>query len=244
MQPAAVSSEPPVDDPGRSVRAKVAAFLTKRNDAYMVSYLGLRQLIGWLGAALPFVVVIGGAVFSGAAVKESVSAYYHSCMRDFFVGLLAVVGLFMITYKGFDRADNLASSLAGIAALGVALFPNDPGDSIARLGIFQLSPTVSDRIHTACAAVHFVTLACISLFLFTKTDKSKTMTPKKVKRNKLYRTCGIVMFAALGLIVACTFGMSDTQRAVWRPTLFGETVALLAFGVSWIVKGEWILKDG
>ena len=69
------------------------------------------------------------------------------------------------------------------------------------------------------------------------------MTPEKVKRNRIYRACGILMVLALGYIGAANHWMSDTQRAVWRPTLVGETVALIAFGVSWITKGELILKD-
>jgi hypothetical protein len=226
------------------LRERVGEFLTRKNDTYLISYLDLRQLIGWLGVALPFVVVGGAALFSGSAVKESVSAYYHSSMRDFFVGLSFLIGLFLITYKGFDRADDLASDLAGVAALCVAVFPNDPRDpSIAKLGIFQLAPKVSDRIHVCSAAVHFVTLACISLFLFTKTDETKPMTPQKQQRNVVYKWCGVIMFLALGCILAANSWMSDAQKAVWRPTLLGETVALVAFGVSWIVKGEWILKD-
>src|SRR5262249_10297915 len=130
------------------------------------------------------------------------------------------------------------------AALGVAVFPNDPGDpTITTLGIFQLSTKVSNRIHVVSAGAHFVTLACMSRWLFTRTDKSKPMTDQKKERNKWYRRCAYIMFLALAYIVVAWWRMSDQQTAVWRPTLVGETVALVAFGVSWIIKGEWILKD-
>jgi hypothetical protein len=236
----AVRGEPAAPaDQAVTLKHKARRYLEKESDGLSVSYFTLRKWIGWLGILLPFVVVLGAFVFSGAAMKTSVSAYYHSCMRDFFVGLLAVVGLFLVTYRGHQGYDNVASTIAGVSALGVALFPNDPGDGsvTGKLGMFQLLPAPSDVIHTVCAAVMFVTLALISLFLFTKSDR-------KVVQNRVYRICGVVMLVALVGIAICAMALDETQKEIFRPTLFGEAVALLAFGISWLTKGEALWKPG
>ena len=39
---------------------------------------------------------------------ESISSYYHSVMRDIFVGSLCAVGTFLISYRGYDKRDNRA----------------------------------------------------------------------------------------------------------------------------------------
>ena len=50
-------------------------------------------------------------------------------MRDWFVGLLFVEGIFLYLYKGFGRAGNLALNIAGVLAIGVALIPEAAGHS-------------------------------------------------------------------------------------------------------------------
>jgi Mn2+/Fe2+ NRAMP family transporter len=88
-----------------------------------------------------------------------------------------------------------------------------------------------------------VTLAGISAFLFTRTDAPDAMTPQKKSRNVVYRTCAVVMALALLGIAASSLLMTEAKQDLYRTTLLGETIALLAFGVSWLVKGETILRD-
>ena len=52
------------------------------------SYLEFRRAIGILGMALPFILLIGGFIFGNNSLQYSLSHYYHTNMRDFFVGLL------------------------------------------------------------------------------------------------------------------------------------------------------------
>jgi hypothetical protein len=65
------------------------------------------------------------------------------------------------------------------------------------------------------------------------------MTKQKIERNRVYRVCGIVIAAA---ILGVPF---DDYPAITflKPTLVLETIALTAFGISWLTKGELILKD-
>src|SRR5262245_37520720 len=77
--------------------------LTDRRDPAVLfarSYLWIRAILGFLGIALPLIFIIGEAYFlrAGVHVRGSISAYYHTPMRDFFVGGLCVIGFLLATY--------------------------------------------------------------------------------------------------------------------------------------------------
>ena len=60
------------------------------------SYIALRQAVGWIGALLPFVMMFGVVlIFDGQFTERSISYYYHTGMRDVFVGALCAIGLFL-----------------------------------------------------------------------------------------------------------------------------------------------------
>lgn len=203
------------------------------------SYLTLRKVIGLLGTALPFVLYFGALLIFGTPIRSSMSSYYYTGMRDVFVGVLFAIGFFLFSYQGYERADDLAGNLACVCAVGVALFPTTP-DSI----VTQASRIIG-YVHFFFATAFFVTLIYFSLVLFTKTDPRKNPTRRKLQRNKVYRACGIVMAICIGLAalhaLLLTLGVTVLN---WFSLLFWlEAIAIVAFGVSWLVKGEAILKD-
>jgi hypothetical protein len=195
-----------------------------------VSYLTLRKFVGVLGMLLPVVLALGG-IISGetSGVKSSISVYYDSPMRDVFVGVLFTVGWFFFSYRGYDRADNFATHLAGVCALAVALFPS-------------VSPVVGVRVvHYVAAGLLFVVLACISLFLFTQSEPAPTS--RKRLRNKAYTACGVIMLLCVVVIVLYKFLLADRPIAAYQPAFWLESVALWAFGISWLIKGETLWQD-
>ena len=208
----------------------------------VISYRALRRAIGVLGILLPFLVTVIARVFGNTGCQPSISAYFHTTAREVFVGVLAVVGAFLISYKGFDSTDSRASNLAGGEAICVAAFPCQSLLAGPKLGIFQLPQAWSNRVHVLAAAVLFVTLAGISAFLFTRSAPN-AMTRQKKSRNAVYRACAVVMALALLEIAATSLLMNEAKQDLYRTTLLGEAIALLAFGVSWLVKGETILRD-
>lgn len=115
--------------------------LKNKNMSLIVSYLTLRKLIGILGILLPFACLLGGSLLQNAPVLDSISAYYHSNMRDVLTGLLVGVSLFLITYKGYESRDTLVAILSGIAGLGIAIFPCESRiEPSSAVGLFQLTP--------------------------------------------------------------------------------------------------------
>lgn len=211
---------------------------SKKENALVISYLNLRKAIGFLGIAFPLVLYLGGLIFFETGLQTSVSYYYYTGMRDVFVGSLFVVGFFLLSYKGYTRADNIAGTLACIFAVGTTLFPtrsHDPLVSNATIG----------TIHDIFAGLLFLTLTYFALCLFTKTDPSRSPGKKKLLRNKIYKLCGYTMLVSILLIAVHQF-LPDAVREslkAYTPVFWLETSAVLAFGISWIVKGKAILND-
>ncbi len=96
------------------------------------------------------------------------------------------------------------------------------------------------NIHFISALVFFLTLAYISLFLFTKSSHppSDRPVPKK-NRNRIYRICGYVMLGCIALIALYFFWLEEWYPGLsaYDPVFWLESVALWAFGFSWLTKG-------
>jgi hypothetical protein len=203
----------------------------------VISYLGLRRAVGILGTALPFVLVVGKWLLGGWGIQPSISAYYFTGMRDVFVGTLCAIGVFLLSYRGYERADDVTGNLACVFAVGVALFPTAPA---AAASPFQ---TLVGYLHLAFASAFFLTLAYFSLALFRKTNPAKQMTEQKKQRNVVYTVCGYVILACIGLIVFDAVFLGHSSLQALDPVFWLESASVLAFGISWLTKGEAILAD-
>lgn len=212
---------------------------TGPHDSLLISYLFLRKLIGLLGVALPFVLAIGAGLLSGLDVQDSVSAYYYTVMRDVFVGILFAIAVFMFAYQGYDRKDNIVGNAVCFGAIGVALFPVAPA-----AGGTSAQETLG-MLHYLSATLFFLMLACFSLVLFRKTNPAVPPTPEKLRRNRVYFVCGVAILAAIGMIALLKVfpGLQNAVFLTDAPVFWLEALAVVAFGFSWLVKGEAILAD-
>jgi len=195
------------------------------------SYLALRKTVGWIGILLPFVLMIGLIIlFKEKTILKSISLYYHSGMRDLFVGSLCAISLFLFFYKGYNKWDNRAANLAAFFALGIAFFPTTKEGSLDWPGY----------IHFISASIFFITLACFSMFLFTK--KNPNPTKNKLARNKIYLLCGLVIIASL-IAIMMFFLFFEEKHPESCFVYWAESIALIAFGISWLIKGGTLLTD-
>lgn len=206
----------------------------------VVSYLTLRTAIGVLGCLFPFVLSLGAALVFQRGIQESISAYYYTGMRDVFVGILCAIGVFLLSYHGYERADDIAGDLGCAFAVGVALFPTTPANGATG------EEKIIGGLHLAFASLFFLTLAYMSLCLFTKSDQEQPKK-KKLQRNRVYRICGYTMVLCLVLIAVEGLLPKELRQSLDRldPKFWLESAAVFAFGVSWLTKGEAIaiLRD-
>jgi hypothetical protein len=210
----------------------------------LIDYMNLRKLIGYVGLFLPFALIIGKALLAPGPLPGSISDYYYTPMRDVLVGALCGMGFFMLTYRGY-WPDHIPVLITALSLIGVALCPTVPvhPEGLSNLvGIF----------HGVFAGLAFVSMSCISLFLFTRNGdiwfptprgpdvRRVKMTMRKRQRNGVYRTCGIVMLADLALVPILTH-VKAIEPA--HPMFWLETIAIVTFSVSWLIKGQAVLKD-
>lgn len=199
----------------------------------MINTVRLRCMIGWLGIALPWIVMI-----IIGYVPHSISATYYTQAQAVFMIILGAASFLLLSYKGYEAVDDLVNSVAGFFGLCICLFPCAVDDPGTITGTFGLPMDVSNIIHCASAVVFFGSLALNSFFLFTKTNG--TVSKKKKKRNIIYKICGI------GMIVSFIPILFQRFIKVSYLTWAAESAALLFFGLSYLTKANhypWLFAD-
>jgi formate hydrogenlyase subunit 3/multisubunit Na+/H+ antiporter MnhD subunit len=224
----------------------------EKNTIWLSNQDTLRKLVGLLGVALPLLLYVFLYIDNGHAQPlYSISHYYLTRVGSIFVIIVSLMAIFLLIYKGMEAIDFYLSAAAGIFALTLILFPTDnitetccdPGmqysvthlhDSPFRVGLHYLS-----------AAIFLFSLAMMSIFLFTRSNKTaRQRTPEKRRRNRIYRTCGVIMLLAMLVIVAGKLKwINPVYYSNHHFTFWMETIAIESFGVSWLIKGKAWMKD-
>jgi hypothetical protein len=209
----------------------------KAQDARVLSYIALRKAIGVIGFALPVVLIVGKMWWESPGFLPTLSDYYHSVMRDWWVGGLWAIGIFLFSYR-FTLLDDILGDIAGTSAIGLALVPNTPDSSnTGPLGHLAW-------LHFTFSVSFLVALAIFALVLFPRTDTNTASTPQKNEppprkrvKNVVYVACGLVMVACLVLIPLIGFIPDTALEQSLHPYLWLESLIVWAFGIAWFVKG-------
>jgi hypothetical protein len=218
------------------------------NQGLVISYLTLRKMVGILGMTLPFVLFFGYFLFEiDCTFPPSISHFYYTHLGNVFVGILCAVSLFLFSYNGHDKGDRIAAKLAGLFALLVAMFPTDFG-GYADMQCSRMTDgenPVSNILHYVTATLLFSTFAFFSLVQFTKTDKRGPVAAPKRTRNNIYKVCGWVIILCIVGIAVVSFIPGELYQKIkfLKPTFTLETIALMAFGFSWLIKGDTFFRD-
>jgi hypothetical protein len=226
-----------------------------RNPAvlYALSYLLIRAIVGILGILLPITFIIGEFFLAGnAEVRGSLSAYYHTSMRDLFVAVLCVTGFFLATYLAGERKtpDFWLSLVAGIAVLFVAFLPTSrphlaPGaPECGTLPVPQGCSAVQQRfgevmvarVHFFSAGVFILSLAVLC-FVFAKREKERKDAPGMART---INACGIVIIAAV--LWAILGGIFKIRTGALTPLYVAEVLSVWAFGLAWLLKARDLFK--
>ena len=195
-----------------------------------INTLRLRAMIGWLGMLLPWIVVALIGYY-----PNSISATWYTNACTPFMIILGSASFLLISYKGYEKLDDIILTCSGIAGLGVCLFPCSVPGAGDKVGTFMVDKDLSNTIHAISAIIFFALLAYNSIFLFTKS--SGEATKKKKIRNIIYIICGIGMMASFLILLLPHFDIK-----VWLM----ETIALFFFGISFLTKADiypWLFCD-
>ena len=219
---------------------------TSTNPA-VLSYYTMRRMVGLIALALPFALAAGSilvALFTSGhlphpLLERSISDYYYSPMRDYYVGSLSAIAAFLACSRGYDLHDEVTGYLAAVVTLGVACCsPFNP-----RSGYYTQLDFVFGLIHTAFAALMYLMLAYICIFLFRKSSPEKPFTHRKRDRNRIYAAGGLIMVACMIAMVSLTI-LKVVERQHPSHWLFWcESLALGAFSVACLTKGEGFMRD-
>ncbi|MGV9805063.1 hypothetical protein [Micromonospora chersina] len=209
---------------------------TRRPPQDAVTVRQLRLGVGAVGLALPIGLIAGHLVATGRlTLLDSLSGYYHTEMRDVFVGALCAVGVFLISYR-YRWPDDVLGTIAGFLAVTVALFPTTMGAPVGTVG---RGDRLVGVVHQVAAAGLFVLLAVFCLALFTRPDRAGV--PPRPMAVRFYRICGGIILLAILLALASTQLPADVRHTL-KPVLWCETVAVFAFGAAWVVKSDALLR--
>jgi hypothetical protein len=223
-------------------------------DPYFESYRVIRTVVGVMGLLLPLILVVGEIILNGTVqVRGSLSAYYHTAMRDFFVGILCVTGVLLVTYLAGQRTlAYWVSTVAGLAVLVVAFIPTQrpdlppgavlcgPSASPTPAGCTavqqRLGETVTAAIHFSFAVVFIVGLAVMSFVFALGPRKAGGLDPGKPPKRLLHYACGSAIVLALAFMAIA--GIAGWHH-IWilTPLYIAEVVSVLAFGISWLAEG-------
>jgi len=218
------------------------------------NYLALGRLLGIMGICLPFVLWFGSIPFGCSEIQPSISEYYHTRMRNVFVGVLFAMGFFLFNYSDGDikkSKDIALRFIAGSSAILTAVFPT--AINLNAKKILETKSTLADiknccnidyiydvktiealgyEWHLIFAAIFFLTMAGFSFFLFPDKNESDF-------RNRVYKWSGSAMaFFIILLFIYFLFGKENEALNKLKPIYWLETLTLIAFGIAWLTKGE------
>lgn len=236
----------------------------------VISYLSLRRLIGWLGILLPVMLITLNALIiksrilfntkyfgffyptsyqPGRIILDNLSDYYYSPVSELFTAIICTTALFLFCYKGYRKSptekglsDNFLTNIAGIAALGLVFIPaTQHGNELNSIRIYYAKLPVG-IIHYSLSMLFFLSLSILAMVNFRRQGKTEGL--KKDTYGLLYLICGIGMLLCIILIGLYTIWLKKIFP-IWTSynlVFWLEVIALICFGLAWLVKGR-LLKN-
>jgi hypothetical protein len=203
------------------------------------SYQLTRLIVGVIGVTLPLVLIVFDAlIFEQFSIRRSLSAYYHSGVRDWFVGSLCAIGVGLFTYMGtrLGSFDNWVSTTAGVCAIVVAFFPVKTAAAQMPTELqTKLGEALVQSIHFTFAAIFLTLLGLMSLRFGIGDGRRPDRT---ARQRKGWRVVHFACAGAIWLSVIALIVIKVAKVSISHGILIGEVVAIEGFGLSWFLKGS------
>ncbi len=190
------------------------------------TYSSTRIGIAIIGILFPLILWFIGLML-GIELQGSISAYYHTPMRNVFVGILFAIGASLYLYKGYSTIEDFVLDCAGILALCIALLPTSPATEL------ECDPFTAPYLHGISAISFFILIAYICIFRASDTlDQSEIDESRKSFYKIIYWILGVSMIA-LPLFSALWLYLVDETGSL---IFWVESVGVWVFSLYWIVK--------
>ena len=206
----------------------------------VMSYLGIRRSLGLLALMLPLILGPFGYFVLGIDIQDNMSSYYHTPLRDIFVGVMCAMGIFLFCYHGYDTFENWTGNCACASAIGVAFFPleanSDPLHQSSLVGY----------IHIVSGGVFFFTLAIYSLYHFPRGHFGLRLETRNEQRDAIYFGSGVTILGCMFVMGIQLFLFPESVKSFlnrWKSIFWLEWIAVWAFAAAWLVKGDALLAD-
>jgi hypothetical protein len=210
------------------------------------TYHTLRTGIGLMALLLP-VVLVGGGFLQGLETQDSISAYYHAfppnqasgadliaghgVMRNWFVGILWTIGVFLFLYRGYGRRENVALNIAGLLLVVVAMVP-------MAWTCGGACPQVS--IHAAAAALFFFAIGYVCIFRSGDTLLLVATKPARERYRYWYRLFGTAMVVLPVAVVALHELLPPLAKKL---VIVIECLGIWTFAAYWLMKTKEIKES-
>jgi len=209
------------------------------------TYINMRYGVAIIAIIFPLLLSFGGR-YAGMPRQDSMSAYYHAnlnchdgiedcknktvsgqgIMRNYFVGLLFMLGGIFYLYKGYTVKENIALNLAGVFAIGVALFPMYWGDDIAS----------GFSLHGTNAVLMFLCISYVVFFCAPETLSQMNDEKLRKKFRRYYWIIGVLMILSPSFAWLLTVQFNQYNSIVFFVEMFG----IWTFAAYWLVKSREI----
>ena len=206
------------------------------------SHLRLRKIIGILGMSLPFILWL-----LHREILSSISHYYYTKTAVFFIGIVSVFGILLISYhRNTDDHNQIdwdwwITTIAGVAALIVIIIPTfceEPNSSLCcetnTFPLYGHNNSFKNKIHLIAAGIFLFMLGLMSWVRFGNSLNTRFF-------KNIHKIMGLLIFTCLLVLVIKSTLPDDQQLLNFKNDIdiyFFETIALLCFGISWLIMGE------
>jgi len=235
-------------------------------NTYVISYHTLRQLIGILGIALPFLCwgvngfvnendLLNNPAFvnkdfsseytAGANLKSSISHFYYTTAGPLFTGILITLAIFLFCYQGHSKKE----AQDKFAWLSDGLLSRFAATCALLIVVFPTGSDekFTDNIHIfvssdAAGTLHLIFAAlffvAMSVFCIVNFRRNDDKTLRKDAEGKIYLYCGLGILALLIMLLVNMLMEDPNQPATGSFVFWMETCMLILFGTAWLVKGK------
>ncbi len=183
------------------------------------TYRGMRRATVIFACSWPLILWLYGLFVFNIELQGSMSAYYHTPMRNWFVGVCFILGVLLWVYRGFGRLENWLLNVAGVCAVLVALFPTG---------------TTYAKFHGLFAIIFF---SCCAFVCAVESRHTLAGHPHAKRYRTIYIALGILMFVLpiTAWVVSVWINASQPGgRGTWL--FWVELFAVEVFATYWFVK--------